>query len=70
MPRKPVNRESADLNGIVLTFDEAQSLLRVSHQTLYNWIDKKKTPNPLPSHKIGRRRMFLKEEIEAWIKEH
>ncbi|MBI4299121.1 MAG: helix-turn-helix domain-containing protein [Chloroflexi bacterium] len=49
---------------VVLTFQEAQEFLRVSHQTLYNLMRQ-----GLPSHKIGKKRMFLREELIQWIKE-
>jgi excisionase family DNA binding protein len=48
-----------------LTFQEAQGFLAVSHQTLYKLIR-----DGLPSHKIGKKRAFLKEEIMQWIKDH
>lgn len=47
----------------VLTFQEAQQFLRVSHQTIYRLIEK-----GLPSHKVGRKRVFLKEELLQWVK--
>jgi len=48
-----------------LTFQEAQEFLGVSHQTLY-----KLMKEGLPSHKIGKKRVFLQEELMQWIKEH
>jgi excisionase family DNA binding protein len=48
-----------------LTFQEAQEFLGVSHQTLYKLMNE-----GLPSHKIGKKRVFLKEELMQWIKEH
>ena len=48
-----------------LTFQEAQEYLGVSHQTLY-----KLMREGLPSHKIGKKRVFLKEELMQWIKDH
>ncbi len=48
-----------------LTFQEAQEYLGVSHQTLYKLIN-----DGLPSHKVGKKRVFLKEELIQWIKEH
>lgn len=50
---------------IFLTFQEAQDFLGVSHQTLY-----KLMKEGLPSHKIGKKRVFLKEELVQWIKDH
>ena len=48
-----------------LTFQEAQGFLGVSHQTLY-----KLMKEGLPSHKIGKKRVFLEEELMQWIKDH
>ena len=48
-----------------LTFQETQEFLGVSHQTLY-----KLMREGLPSHKIGKKRVFLKEELMQWIKDH
>ena len=48
-----------------LTFQEAQQFLRISHQTLYNLIRQ-----GLPSHKIGKKRVFLREELLQWIRDH
>ena len=59
--KKPVK----EVDRILFTFAEAQELLRVSHQTLYKLIDQ-----GLPSHKIGNKRMFLKEDLLKWIEEH
>jgi len=57
-PEKTVERE-------VFTFAEAQEFLRVSHQTIYKLIKE-----GLPSHKIGNKRVFLKEDLIQWVKEH
>jgi len=54
-----------NVERIFLTFAEAQEFLGISHQTLYKLIDK-----GLPSHKIGKKRVFLKEDLIQWIKEH
>ncbi len=37
----------------------------MSHQTVYSLMRQ-----GLPSHKIGKRRMFLKDELLQWVKEH
>ena len=50
---------------IFFTFTEAQEFLGVSHQTIY-----KLMKEGLPSHKIGKKRVFLKEDLIKWIKEH
>ncbi|MDM8000381.1 MAG: helix-turn-helix domain-containing protein [Dehalococcoidia bacterium] len=54
-----------EVERIFLTFAEAQDFLGISHQTLYKLIDQ-----GLPSHKIGKKRVFLKEDLVHWIKEH
>jgi excisionase family DNA binding protein len=50
---------------IFLTFQETQEFLGVSHQTLYKLMSE-----GLPSHKIGKKRVFLKDDLIRWIKEH
>ena len=59
------NEQGRDIEPIFLTFQEAQQFLRVSHQTVYNLMKQ-----GLPSHKIGRKRVFLREELVQWIREH
>ena len=63
MPRK--KPEEKKIEPIILTFTEAHEFLRVSHQTIY-----KLMKEGLPSHKIGKKRVFLKEDLVKWIKEH
>jgi len=58
-------KPTESVERIFFTFAEAQEFLGVSHQTLY-----KLMKEGLPSHKIGRKRVFLKEDIVQWIKEH
>ena len=53
------------IERIFYTFQEAQEFLGVSHQTIYNLMKE-----GLPSHKIGKKRVFLKEDLVKWIKEH
>jgi len=50
---------------IFYSFQEAQEFLGVSHQTLYKLMSQ-----GLSSHKIGKKRVFLKEDLIQWIKEH
>ena len=59
--RKP----DGDIERIFFTFQEAQEFLAVSHQTIY-----KLMKEGLPSHKIGNKRVFLKDDLVRWIKEH
>jgi excisionase family DNA binding protein len=58
-------KPAKEVERILYTFSEAQELLRVSHQTLYNLMKE-----GLLSHKIGSKRMFLKEDLIEWIKRH
>jgi len=63
-----VTKESEDkqnIQRIFLTFQEAQEFLGVSHQTIYRLMKQ-----GLASHKIGKKRVFLKEELIQWIKDH
>jgi len=62
-----VNRKRPDkeIERIFFSFTEAQEFLGVSHQTIY-----KLMKEGLPSHKIGKKRVFLKEDLIRWIKEH
>ena len=53
------------IERIFYTFQETQEFLNISHDTLYKLIKQ-----GLPSHKIGRKRVFLKEDLIQWIKEH
>ncbi len=64
MARKKPNHNK-EVERILFTFSEAQEFLRISHQTLYKLMNK-----GLPSHKIGTKRMFLKEDLIKWINEH
>jgi excisionase family DNA binding protein len=66
MVRKKVSEQPKEkIDRIFLSFTDAQEFLGVSHQTVY-----KLMKSGLVSHKIGRKRVFLKEDLTAWIKEH
>jgi hypothetical protein len=52
------NKDPQDTQRIFMTFQEAQEFLGVSHQTLY-----KLMKEGLPSHKISKKRVFLKEDL-------
>ena len=54
-----------EVERIFYTFAETQEFLGVSHQTIYKLMNE-----GLPSHKIGKKRVFLKEDLIRWIKEH
>jgi len=61
----PKSDESNRIERVFLTFREAQDFFGVSHQTLYKLMGE-----GLPSHKIGKKRVFFKEDLIRWIKEH
>lgn len=63
--RKTPEKPRQEIERIFLSFSEAQEFLGVSHQTVY-----KLMKDGLPSHKIGKKRVFLKEDLVKWIKEH
>lgn len=58
-------KSGREIDRIHFTFMEAQEFLGVSHQTLY-----KLMKEGLPSHKIGKKRVFLKADLIRWIKAH
>ncbi|TET12949.1 DNA-binding protein [Candidatus Aerophobetes bacterium] len=58
-------KSEESIERIFLTFSETQEFLGVSHQTVY-----KLMKEGLPSHKIGKKRVFLKEDLISWIKDH
>ena len=60
-----MSKDDSNIERIFYDFQEAQEFLGVSHQTIYNLIKQ-----GLPSHKIGKKRVFLKEDLVKWIKEH
>ena len=64
MARKKIS-DTNKVERIHLTFSEAQEFLGVSHATVYKLMEQ-----GLPSHKIGKKRVFLKEDLINWIKDH
>lgn len=64
MAKKEKQRPNS-VERIFYTFQEAQEFLGVSHQTLY-----KLMKEGLASHKIGKKRVFLKDDLIEWIKQH
>ena len=47
-----------------LTVDEICAYLSVTNETVYKWIDQQ----GMPGHRVGRRWMFKKEEVDAWVR--
>ncbi len=46
-----------------MTVSEVAKLMRVSHSTVYRWT----TEGILQKHKIGRRNLYRKSEVEAAV---
>ncbi len=47
-----------------LTVEEICDYLQVKKDTIYKWIDQRS----MPAHRVGRRWMFQKLEVDTWIK--
>lgn len=45
------------------TVDDVSRYLQVSNDTICRWIEKKQ----MPAKRIGKKWLFKKEEIDAWI---
>jgi excisionase family DNA binding protein len=58
-------KQKKEIERIFLSFQEAQEFLNISHQTVY-----KLMKDGLLSHKIGKKRVFLREDLVRWINEH
>lgn len=46
-----------------VTVDEICSYLNVSNENIYKWIDQM----GFPAHKVGRRWMFKREQVDQWV---
>ena len=58
-------RPEPKIDRIFYTFREAQDFLNISYKILRQLMKQ-----GLPSHKIGRKRVFLIEDLIRWIKQH
>jgi excisionase family DNA binding protein len=47
------------------TVEEICSYLQVTKDTIYKWISNR----DMPAHRVGKRWMFQRSEVDAWIKE-
>lgn len=47
-----------------ITVEEIAVYLRVSNDTIYNWIKDR----GMPAHKVGRKWMFQQADVDAWVK--
>ena len=46
-----------------LTVGDISKYLNISNETIYKWIEKRE----MPAHKVGRRWMFKRAQIDEWI---
>jgi len=60
-----ISRDRERIKRIFLNFRETQEFLDISHETLYRLMKQ-----GLPSHRIGRKRVFLIKDLIRWIEEH
>lgn len=47
-----------------LTVDDISKYLSVTKDTIYKWIESRN----MPAHKVGRKWMFQKSEVDEWVK--
>jgi len=47
-----------------LTVDDISIYLSVTKDTIYKWIENRN----MPAHKVGRKWMFQKSEVDEWVK--
>lgn len=58
-----MQRERFNEQDILLTFQEAAELLRVSRATMYRWLNS----GQLVGHKVGRTWRFYKRDLHAFV---
>ncbi|WP_165802786.1 helix-turn-helix domain-containing protein [Dehalogenimonas alkenigignens] len=63
MARKKIDKTESPIEKVFISFSQAQEFLGVSHQTIYNLMKK-----GLPSYKIGKKRVFTREDLVNWVK--
>ncbi len=63
MARKKIEKTEEKIEKVFISFAQAQEFLGVSQQTIYNLMKK-----GMPSYKIGKKRVFTKEDLVAWVK--
>ena len=47
-----------------LTVNEICEYLHTTRDTVYKWIEQKQ----MPANKVGRKWLFRKDEVDAWVK--
>lgn len=47
-----------------LTVNDVCKYLKISNESLYGWIKN----TDIPAHKVGKRWLFSKDELDAWVR--
>lgn len=47
-----------------LTVNDVCKYLKISNESLYGWIK----DTDIPAHKVGKRWLFSKDELDAWVR--
>ena len=58
-----MQRERFNEQDVLLTFQEAAEMLRVSRATMYRWLNS----GQLVGHKVGRSWRFYKRDLHAFV---
>ena len=54
---------------VLLNREEAAAFLRISPWSLHQFVHRHRDENPLPTRRVGRRDVFLSDELIAWTAE-
>ncbi|WP_367174916.1 helix-turn-helix domain-containing protein [uncultured Desulfovibrio sp.] len=57
-------KSKQELDDRWLTVEEICAYLSVTNETVYKWIEHQQ----MPGHRVGRRWMFKKSEVDGWVK--
>jgi excisionase family DNA binding protein len=63
-PREVVVKKAQTMNERWLTVDEICVYLSITNETIYKWIEQRN----MPGHRVGRRWMFKKAEVDDWVR--
>lgn len=59
-----MNKKADALIEPYMTVQDVCKYLKISDESLYGWIKN----SDIPAHKVGRRWLFDKADLDAWIK--
>jgi excisionase family DNA binding protein len=62
---QPDRRDRVDLGEPLLTADRVSELLGIPRPSVYDYA--RRQHNPLPCLEIGRRRRFIRSDVERWL---